>query len=468
MQKNNRLVLLGGTLIDGNGGLPVPNSTVIVKDNKIEWIGSAGQSDLPEDAHVVRLNGASILPGLIDSHVHLGTSGGGLADPEEFKPATLRANLKTFLSFGVTTIMDMAAQPILSEIQKDIDSGEALGPRLFGVRYGITAPDSHPMGLMRELGATGKIGSHFIEVDSVAEARAAVRRAAAEKPDGLKIYHSRTEFPGTMCLDCNRDKLKPDVLAALIDEGKLQGLKIFAHIAYPSEAREVILAGADVLTHPVTHAETGFDEVCEMMVARGVAMHTTLTRMEAYFGLKVDPFMREKLIGRVAPAVLRSIGLPKSVTFARHNMSGVTADARRILEITMANIRRATKAGVTIAMGTDSGGPGAVHGAGVPREMELMNESGMTPMQVIVAATRTAAEVIGQTDKIGTLQVGKLADIIIVDGDPIRNISDIRKVRLVVKNGRVLEAHELVIPEPEPVAKGTNTPLPINPLFQAR
>jgi imidazolonepropionase-like amidohydrolase len=442
------LVLLGGSLIDGNGGLPVRDAIIIVEDNTIVAVGRAGEIEVPKNARVVQLGGKTVMPGIVDCHVHIGTSGGGLADPEEFRPATLAANLQTFLSFGVTTIMDMAAQPHLDKIKADLDSGVVLGPRLYGVKYGITAPDSHPMGLVREFGAAKAIGANFIEVDCVEDARDAVRRVAAENPAGLKIYHSRSEFPGTMCLDCNCNKLKPEVLACLVSEGHAHGLKVYAHIAYPSEAREVLHAGVDVLAHPVTHAETTVDEISQLMAERGTVMHTTLTRIEAYFGLRVEPFQQDKLAGRVSPVVLRSIWMRNSKSFARHNKSGVTEDARRILEITMANVRRANKAGVTIAMGTDSGGPGAIHGAGVPREMELMNDAGMSPMQVIVAATRNAADVVGEGKRLGTIEPGKLADILVIDGDPLRDISDLRKVALVIKDGRILDSAVLNLPNP--------------------
>lgn len=448
MSADNILVLLGGSMIDGKGGLPVRDAVIVVKDNTIVAVGGAGDVEVPANARVVHLNGKTVMPGIVDCHVHIGTSGGGLTDPEEFRPTTLAANLQTFLSFGVTSIMDMAAQPNLDRIKSDIDSGAILGPRLYGVKYGITAPNSHPMGLVREFGAAKAIGANFIEVDSVEEARDAVRKVAAENPSGLKIYHSRTEFPGTMCLDCNCDKLKPEVLETLVREGHAHGLKVYAHIAYPSEAREVLEAGVDVLAHPVTHAETTVEEISQMMAERGTVMHTTLTRIEAYFGLRVEPFQQDKLAGRVSPVVLRSIWMRNSKAFLRHNKSGVTEDARRILDITMANVRRANKAGVTIAMGTDSGGPGAIHGAGVPREMELMNDAGMTPMQVIVAATKNAADVIGEGLRLGTIERGKFADILVIDGDPLRDISDIRKVALVIKDGQILDSTLLNLPNP--------------------
>lgn len=441
----NATVLLGGTLIDGNAGLPLRDAVLVIQGNRIKCLGRAGSIDVPPGATRISTEGKTILPGLIDAHVHVGTSGGGLADPEEFRPATLAANFKSFLVFGVTSIMDMAAQPHLEKLQADLASGSLLGPRLFGVKYGITAPNSHPMGLLRELRAIDRIGSHFFEVDSADAARAAVRRVAADRTAGLKIYHSRTEFPGTMCLDCNREKLKPEVLKALVEEGHAHGLRVFAHIAYPSEAREAIEAGVDVLSHPITHAESGADEVIGMMAERAVRMHSTMTRVEAYFGLKVQPFLRDILRGKVSGVVLNSLGMADSVVRLRHEGSGVTEDARRILEITLANVRRANKAGVAIAMGTDSGGAGGFHGACVPREMELLNEAGLSPMQAIVAATKNAAEVIGQGESLGTLEPGKLADVIVVDGDPLRDISHIRRLEIVIKDGAILDPRQISV-----------------------
>jgi imidazolonepropionase-like amidohydrolase len=436
------VALVGGTLIDGTGALPVRDAVVIVRGNRIE---AAGQVSVPPGAAVRRVDGKTILPGQIDAHVHVGTSGGGLADPREFSTATLAANLKTYLIHGVTAIMDMGAQPRLDAMKADIESGAMPGPRLFGVKYGLTAPDSHPMGLLRELRAVDKLGSHFREVDTVEEARSWVKKIAAEKPDGLKIYHSRSEFPGTNCLDCNREKQKPEVLKALIEEGHAHGLRVFAHVAWPSEAREVAEAGVDCLAHPITHAETGAQRVFELMAEKGVWMHSTIVRVENYFALRVEPFLREKLRGKVADAILDSLAMENSVARARHEGDGISADARRIFDVTMANIRRARKAGVAIVLGTDSGGVAGLHGVGVPRELELLNEAGLTAMEAIVAGTKTAAGAIGQGDRLGTVEPGKLADMIVIDGDPLRDISNVRKLALVIKDGAVFDPAEISV-----------------------
>jgi len=438
------VALVGGQLLDGNGGAPLKDAVLVISGNRIAAVGGPG-TEIPKGAEVIRTEGKSILPGLIDSHVHVTSSSGGQASPQtEYSPETRAAKMKSWLLFGVTSIMDMGSNAVFDQLQASLLAGKVVGPRLFGVKYAITSPGGHPIGLGKELRLADR-DSNLFQVDTPDEARDAVRTAAAGKPDGLKIHHTRSQFPGTSCLDCDLEKHRPDVLNALIDEGHKQGLRIFAHIAWPSEAREVIGAGADVLAHTITHAETGTRPVFEMMAERGIGMETTMTRIESYFVFKVDPFLREKLRGKVPDAVLDSLGMPNSVARRRNESDEVEGDARRILDIAMANTKRAHKMGVKVVLGTDSGGPGGLHGAVVPREMELINECGLTPMQTISAATRDAAETIGQGANLGTLERGKLADAIVVNGDPLRDISDIRKIDLVIKNGVVFGPSQLTL-----------------------
>lgn len=433
-----RIALVGATLIDGNGGTPIRDSVVVTEGNRIAAVAAASEIEIPADAQVLRLPGKTLLPGLIDAHLHIGASGGGAVDPEEFTPATVAANLRTCLAFGVTSIMDMGANPHLEMQKAALTSREWAGPRLFGVKYGVTAPNSHPRGLLRRFKLERTLGSLTPTVDTVEEARGLVKLIAESKPDGLKIYHTRSEFPGDMCLDADKEKLKLDVLRSLIETAHEHGLRTFAHTAFPSETREVVEAGIDVLAHPITHAESGADEVLRIAAERNIYMHSTIVRVEAYFALQVDPFQLEKLRGKVADVVLDSIVKPNSVARLRHETQGVSEDARRVKAITMANIRRALKAGINIVLGTDSGAPGTIHGASVAREMELLNEAGLSPMQAIVAATRNGAHVLGQDKHLGTIERGKLADIIAVDADPLRDISNMRKIALVIKDGNVV------------------------------
>lgn len=431
--------LVGGAVIDGRGGPPIAHGVVVFRAGKIIAVGRLGKVIVPQGARVIRVDGKTVLPGLIDAHMHIGGSGGGSADAREFTPQATANNFRSYLKFGVTTVFDIAGNPFLEVQKQALASGQILGPRLFGVKYGITAPGSHPMGLLKEYKLTKLLGPVYPLVSTVEQARATIARIAADDIDGVKIMNSRSEFPGTSRYDADRPKLSRAVLKALIESAHAKGLRVFVHVAFPSEAREAVEAGADVLAHSIGMAETGTEAIFRLMAARGVAYMPTLAQIEAVYGLQADPFRLERLRGKVWDVILDSVTHANSVVRARHRMPGLVADARRNLAISMANLRRAVKAGVKIVMGTDAGNAGTFHGATVPREMELMRQAGMTPMQTIVAATRHAAEVIGQKDRLGTIEKGKLADLVVIDGDPLHDISTIANVVTVVRNGYVID-----------------------------
>ena len=200
--------------------------------------------------------------------------------------------------------------------------------------------------------------------------------------------------------------------------------------------------------HSISMAETGADEVLRLMAARNVVYIPTLAVTEANYALNADLFFTASLRGKVWDVLLDSITHPKSIVMFRQDIPGFINDTRRSLEISMANLRQAIKAGVKIALGSAAGNAGMLHGVTVIRELELMNRAGMTPMQVIIAATKNAADVIGQGQRLGTLEPGKLADIIVVDGNPLQDISVMRKLEFVVKNGKIIDPGKLTYKEP--------------------
>ena len=239
------------------------------------------------------------------------------------------------------------------------------------------------------------------------------------------------------------EKLKPDVLHTSIEEAHARGLKVYAHTSFPSEAREFVEAGGDVIVHSIHMAETGALDVFELMVERDVAYIPTLAVFEGGYISKPGSFFSAQLHDKVWDVLLASITAPGSVVLASRNVPGLLNDRKRSLEISMANLGRALQAGVRVAMGSDAGNAGMLHGATVLRELQLMNEAGMTPAQVLVAATRSGAEVIGRGDELGTLEAGKLADIIVVDGDPLQDLAALGNVELVLKNGKIIDPGEL-------------------------
>ncbi|MCY3751423.1 MAG: amidohydrolase family protein [Gammaproteobacteria bacterium] len=438
------LALTGGRIIDGNGGPPLEDTAIVIRGSKITAIGPV--SVVPANARVLDLAGKTLLPGLIDAHIHIGGSGGGSADRREFTPTAVENSLISYLKFGVTSVYDMAAYPGLNSMKTALDTGELVGPRLYGNGYGITAPGSHPIRLITELGLLDYLGPFYFQVDNVADAREAVRRIGAEQVDGIKLFHSRVEA-GTTRFDADMDKLKPDILRSLIEEAHAHKLKVYAHTSFPSEAREIVDAGGDVIVHSIHMAETGAQDVFELMAERDLVYIPTLAVFEGDYTLKPDLFFSAQLHDKVWDVLLASITAPNSVALASRNVPGLVNDRRRSLEISMANLKRALQTGVRIAMGSDAGNAGMLHGATVLRELQLMNEAGMTPMQVIVAATRVGAEVIGQGQRLGTLEPGKLADIIIVDGDPLVDLSALGNIEMVIKNGKMIDPGKLEFKE---------------------
>jgi imidazolonepropionase-like amidohydrolase len=435
------IAFVGGRLIDGNGGPPVEDSAVVIKDGTILAVGEASAIAIPKGAKIIAVKDKSILPGIIDAHMHIGGSGGGSVDAREFTPRAVENNLIAYLKFGVTTVYDMAAHPTLSEMKSDLESGRLMGPRLYGNGLGITAPGSHPIRLLTEIGVMNALGPFYFQVRTKEEAVAAITKVVAANTDGIKIFHSRAEAATTR-YDCDRDKLSPDVLQAAVGAAHNHGKRVYAHISFPSEAKDVVEAGADVVVHSIGMAETGADEVLKLMAEKQIGYIPTLAIVEGDYALddaRMPANVREKVWG----VLVDSIRSPESVVNLHRSVPGLINDERRSLEISMANLRTAVKANVKIAMGTDAGNAGLLHGATVVRELELMNEAGMSPMQVIVAATKNAADVIGQGRTLGTIESGKTGDLIVVAGDPVQDVSTIANVEMVVKNGTVFDPRQL-------------------------
>ena len=431
--------LIGARLIDGRGGAPVDNATVVVYDGAIVAVGAAKNVEIPPDARVIRLAGRTVMPGLIDSHVHIGLSGGGAVDAREVKAVAATKNLRSHLKFGVTAVFDLGGNPFVQGLKDALAAERMVGPRLFGVKYGNTSPGSHPLGLLRDMRLDKLLANAHPTVQSVERARFWIARIASQRVDAIKIFHTRSEFPGTARLAANGARFEPRVLKALIAAAHGRKLKAFVHVAVPNEAREAVLAGADVIAGAIGRSEAGAEATFRLMAERGAAYIPTLAQIEAAHAGPVEAKALAKLRGRVWSVVLDSIASADGLVRKRRLVKGFPEASRRHFEIARANLKRAVAAGVRIAMGTGAGNPGVMHGASAAREMELMTQAGMTPMQAIIAATANAAEIIGMASKLGTLEAGKLADMIVIKGDPLKNISAIREIDLVVRGGYVFD-----------------------------
>ena len=401
------IVIKAARLVDGRGGEVVAPAMIVVRGNKIESAGRAAAP--PAGAEVIDLGDATLLPGLIDAHVHLLLQGDVTTedyDVQLFKESmayrALRASraAKIGLEHGFTTMRDLETEGAMYtdvDLKRAINNGIIPGPRLFVSTRALSVTGGYgPSGYSPEISYPRGVQI----VDGVEAARKAVREQIGNGADWIKVYADRSYFvqkDGTLSSipTFTREEMK-----AIVEEAHRLRHKVAAHAMARPGIENALLAGIDSIEHGIAIP----DDLLDMMVRNGVYLCPTLTVTEF-----VAP-------GRAAEG------------------RGIWA---KIPEFHRDSFARAVKKGVKIAFGTDVGGfPwDALNEA---REFGYMTRFGMTPMQAIQAATRTAAQLLDQDDQLGTIEPDKLADIVAVPGNPLQDITAMEKVSFVMKDGVVV------------------------------
>lgn len=396
--REDALVVTNGTIIDGTGALPIIDGVVVVHEERIVAIGKATAFRIPETARVIDADGGTILPGVINSHTHM-----------THDPAVRRA----FLVDGVTTVCNLGTT--LERLPMFDDASIPEGPVARGYWAGpiITAPGGYP----------GPVyGAQFsYEVGSPEEARAAVTdlldRGASVIKIALAPGDPQNPWPS---LDLAR-------VRAIVEEAHTRGALVRVHVFEPYLVEEIVLpAGVDVIEHQP------FPILSEDEARRILASNEPLSLL---FDVIAPEY--ERLMARVVEK-----GIVMVPTLDGHmghvfQKNGRSPAEELLIDSHVEASRRFHALGGTFALGNDYGGPVHVE-LGMPLvEMELLLAAGLTPMEVIVASTLNAAHVCGQDRILGSLEVGKLADIIIVDGDPLTDFTAMDRVVAVVKGGEL-------------------------------
>jgi len=380
-------------IVDGISDRPIDDGAILVENQRIVSVGSA--RDLNPGVRVVDLSGATLLPGLIDAHVHLVWSAS--AEPHETVSresqalTTLRcaANAALHLRAGVTTVRDVGATDGLSvEIGRAVEMGILPGPHIMAAGRAIAMTGGHGWFLGRE-------------ADGPEAVRHAVRSEIKAGADCIKFMASggiygHAEEPGSPQLTVRE-------MEAGVEEAHKAGRKVAAHAYSVAAISNALDAGVD----SIEHGSFLDPETAGRMKEQGVYLVPTLSVFAA---------MSEKGPGLGTPAY-------------------VQRKTAEILEASREAFELAAEAGVKIAAGTDCGAPGHPHGS-LPRELELMVQYGATPVQALRYGTSAAAELLGLNGETGTLEPGKRADMVAVYGNPLENIGALRAVRMVVHDGK--------------------------------
>ena len=357
------LVLSGGVLIDGNGGAPLPDAVVVVRGERIVAVGQQGDVEIPARASVIDVGGATILPGVINAHVHSGYRA---------------SHLVAWAQGGVTTVRDLCGREdydLIADLNRD-----PANARLVAAGPFITVPGGYPI---VPWGAT-----NVVTVTTVEQARAAANRLIDEGADLIKIaIETGADFGRTI------PTLSLAQATAIVQATHARGTLVSVHLTTSPDLPRALDAGADDLAHMVV------DSPSSALLARAASQ-----------------------------------GVVWVPTLELWHVVGYNHEPRAV-----ENLRRFLAAGGTVALGTDFGGYDAPFELGMPiLEMGLMQQAGMSAMDVIVAATQTAARVCGMSAELGTVEAGKIADLIVVPGDPLADIHALANVALVVHGGSVI------------------------------
>ena len=400
--RKGALAITGATLIDGTGAPPVADSVVVVDGDRILAAGARGTIKIPKGATVVDARGKTLLPGLWDMHAHY--------EQVEWGPI--------YLAAGVTTVRDCGNEfEYIKAVRDVIKAGRGLGPRL--LLAGIVDGD-------------GPQALGVVRATTPEQAREVVTRYKNAGFDQIKIYSS----------------VKLDVLKAICEEAHKQGLTVTGHIPNGLTAVQGIEAGMDQINHiqylpriflakgqkpPINFDSPEALQAMQFLKDHHTVIDPTMALMEIVLHTSDVPMASfEPGVAKVAPELsepLNNTGQPPASA----------AQSKAAIDVFMATIKALHQAGIPIVAGTDQ----AVPGHSLHREIELYVKAGFTPMEAIQAATIVPARVMKVDKEVGTVEVGKRADLILVEGNPLESINNIRNVKWVVAAGRLFDPAEL-------------------------
>ncbi len=394
-------------LIDGRGGTPVENAVVLIEAGRIKAVGS--NIAVPAGVQVIDLGSATILPGLIDSHTHLlqnydpalhGDDPNMVLTVSQMSPAD-RALLgvkmgREDLEAGITTVRDVGNSGINGDValRDAINKGWVVGPRIVASTRALSAAGGQFGHLQPE--AQALVAQEYVVVATPADARRAVQQALYDGADCIKVIVNTG--PRVVSLE---------TMQAIVEEAHRVGKKVAAHAIGDLATRNAAQAGVDSIEHGYTIP----DDVLKLMAEKKIYLVPTDYPAEAYLALfGTTPTEQAK---------------QRAAAFAKSNN---------------ARLARAVKAGVPIASGSDMyyAMPGLTRGQASLQSLRAYADAGMTPAQIIQAATINAATLLGLQERIGTIEAGKAADIIAVPGDPLADTRQLENVRFVMKGGVVI------------------------------
>ena len=392
------IVLTHATVVDGTGAGPQKDVTIVMENGRIRDMGPSSKLSVPAGATVVDLKGKFIVPGIINAHGHVG--------------AKTEPQLRQYALYGVTTATSMQTDPDeVVQVREAQKRGELRGARVSTVKYRF-APDP--------------------EVATPDQARAKVDEIVAGGADYIKVWVD-SGF-GT------RAKLTPEFCAAVLEQARKHGKLTFGHAYELVDAKMLVEQGLNVLAHNIRDREVDSDFIA-VLKQRNVTLIPTLIRDEFLFAYGDAPaWIDDPFFQKFVPAERMAVLKTKIRDEQAKNPQRPLLKAG--FEMNKINLKKLSDGGVRIALGTDSGGAADrffIQGYSEHREMELMVQSGLTPMQVIQSFSKGASEALGIQKEFGTLAKGKTADLLVLEKNPLENIANMRSIQTIYLGGKKFE-----------------------------
>ncbi|MEX2600601.1 MAG: amidohydrolase family protein [Balneolaceae bacterium] len=407
-EPENLIAYTNATIWAGTDQPSQENSALIVRNGKVHEIISMTDSDLQAETETVDLSGSYIIPGLINAHGHVGMTRGLQTGPEIHSEQNVIDQLRLYARYGITTVVSLGDEP----------------PDAFEVRDNLDPADHR----MARLFLAGPV----LSPPNPGEAAKEVEKLMERNPDWTKIR-----------VDDNlgrSDKMSPEVYTAVIQASHEHGVPLAAHIVTLEDAKGVLESNADLIAHSVRD-EPVDHELIELMLERDICITPTLTReFSVYVYANRPEFFDDPFFLKDAdPQVLEQLQEPQ----IQQRYTGMAADYyRETLPLAKENMMTLHQEGVRVALGTDSGPPARFQGYFEYMEMEMMQDAGMLPGEILLTGTRYAAECMQIDDRVGTLKPGKEADFIVLNKNPFDNIQNLREIRAVYVGGNEVELTE--------------------------
>lgn len=420
-------VLRGFTLIDGTGAAVARNSALIIEAGRIAWVGPAPQLKVPTGAEVIDLTGRFVMPGMIDLHGHLGLTSGMTLDTKAYSRQTVEHDLKTYAAYGITTMLSLGldSDAVFAVREQQRTSRPAMA-RVYTAGQGFVYKDGIGGGISFPGVTTPILGA-------VADVEAAVADQARKHVDVIKFW-----------TDDNLGKAKRmpfDIGKAIIDSAHRHGVRVVAHVYYLEDAKRLSDYGIDGLAHIVRDQPVDLELVDSMKRHNTWQIASTLSReVSLFIYAKTPDFVSDPFFTRgVSAEVIQTL---KSPAYQQKTASDPNLEKyRQALAIGKRNLKALADGGVRYGMGTDTGVPGRFQGYFEHLELQEMVDAGLTPMQAIVAATKSGAEFLKATD-LGTLQRGKWADLIVLEKNPLDDIKNTHTIQAVYIAGNTVYTKE--------------------------